>query len=67
MNRIVLFGKIILATTFGVLGTLSILLFPFLISSDDNKTSILGYSYLGLLVISVFIIYLIIKKELKSK
>lgn len=66
MRKEALAGKIVLSSVFGILGTLSILMFPFLIGSDDSKTSIIGYSYLGLLIISIFVIFIILKKELKS-
>lgn len=65
VKKIFLAGKVILMTIFGILGMLSLMMFPFLIGDKDAETSIIGYSYLGLLLISISVIYLIIKKELK--
>ena len=65
MKKIFLAGKILLIAIFGILGTLSLMMFPFLIGNNDTETSIIGYSYLGLLLISISVFYLILKNEFK--
>lgn len=45
MKKLLLISKIVLIAIFGVLGTLSIMMFPFLIGNEDAQTSIVGYSY----------------------
>jgi uncharacterized membrane protein len=67
MKTLFLAGKVLLIATFGILGMLSLMMFPFLIGDEDTQTSIIGYSYLGLLLISISVIYLIVKNELKPK
>lgn len=67
MKKIFLAGKIILIAIFGILGVQSIIMFPFLIGNEDAQTSLIGYSYLGLLLISISTIYLVVRKELKPK
>lgn len=66
MKKIFLAGKVLSIALFGILGTLSLVMFPFLIGNEDKETSIIGYSYLGLLLISTSVIYLIIKNEFNS-
>ena len=66
MKKILLIGKVLLLAVFGVLGWYSLLMFSILIGAIDTETLILGYSYLGLLLISIFVIFLISKNELKQ-
>ena len=66
MKKIFLVGKVLVITIFGILGMLSLMMFPFLIGDKDAETSIIGYSYLGLLLISISVFYLILKNEFKS-
>ena len=65
MRKIYLVGKILAVVVFGILGSLSLMMFPLLIGSVDSETSILGYSYLGILLISISVYYFIISNELK--
>ena len=66
MKKILLIGKVLLLAVFGVLGCYSLLMFSILIGVKDTETLILRYSYLGLLLISIFVIFLISKNELKQ-
>lgn len=66
MKKIFLTIKIILIVIFGISGTLSIIMFPLLIGNNDTETAIIGYYYLGLLLMSISVVYLIIKNELKQ-
>ena len=63
MKKIALATKVLLIAIFGILGILSLAMFPFLIGHEHTETSIIGYSYFALFIISVSIIYLIVKKE----
>ncbi|WP_452224115.1 hypothetical protein [Lacinutrix chionoecetis] len=65
MKNVILAVKVLVLTIFGVLGALSILMFPNLIGHNDPEASLIGYFYLGLLLISVSVFYLILKKEFK--
>ena len=67
MKKIYLAGKVIAMAVFGILGMLSLMMFPFLIGSKDAETSIIGYSYLGLLLVSIFVFHLLVKAELTEK
>lgn len=66
MKKMFLTGKVLTITVFGILGMLSLIMFPSLIGDKEVETSIIGYSYLGLLLMSISVIYFIIRKELKS-
>jgi hypothetical protein len=67
MKKTLLIGKVILITFFGFLGLLSLLLFPNLIeNSNALETKIIGYTYLGLLLTSISVLYFVVKKELKD-
>ena len=65
MKNIVLISKVFILIVFGILGTLSLFMFPGLIGNPDTETSIIGYSYLGLLLTSFGIFYSILKNEIK--
>ena len=66
MKKFFLLAKILLIAIFGILGMLSLMLFPFLIGNKDAEASIIGYSYLGLFLISISVFYLILKNEFKN-
>ena len=66
MKKIFLIGKVLLIAVFGILGMASLMMFSILIGAKDTETLIVGYYYLGLLLISIFVIYLISKNELKQ-
>ena len=66
MKKIILAGKILSITFLVCLGILSLLMFPFLIGDDDRASSIIGYSYFGLLLLSSLAVYFIIRNDLKS-
>jgi len=65
MKKVYFAGKLSLIALFGTLGSLSVVMFPFLIGSEDNATSTLGYSYLGLLFFSIAVVYFVTKKDFK--
>lgn len=44
---------------------LSLMLFPFLIQSKDSFTLKIGYGYLTTFIISSFIIFILLRKELR--
>jgi len=62
MNKLVLPIKAFTLGLFGIFATLSLMHFPFLIGSSNSNDSIIGYSYLALLLISISVIYKIAKK-----
>ncbi|SNR14691.1 hypothetical protein [Tenacibaculum jejuense] len=65
MKKVILATKVILLAIFGIIAALSLLMFPTLIGDNDPKTATLGYSYLGLLLISATLFYFIIRREIK--
>ncbi|CAL2056587.1 hypothetical protein [Tenacibaculum sp. 190524A05c] len=66
MKKVYLGVKIISLAVFGILGMLSLLMFPFLIGESDTETSILGFYYLAIFLISFSVLYFIVKNELKK-
>jgi hypothetical protein len=66
MKTLLITCKALALTLLGLLGCFSMMLFPFLIGSNDSQTAIIGYSYLGVLLLSIALMYLLVKKELKQ-
>ena len=63
MKNFLLVGKIVSLSVIGILSILAILLFPGLITSNDGSTVILGYSYVGILLVFISIIVTVVRKE----
>jgi hypothetical protein len=66
MKKILYAGKLMAIAILGILGIQSIMMFPFLIGNEDSEASIIGYSYLGILLFSTTSIYFMVRNELKA-
>ncbi|WP_299673408.1 hypothetical protein [uncultured Tenacibaculum sp.] len=64
MKKVYITIKVILLAVFGILGGLSLIMFPLLIGAKDSQTSMIGFTYLALLLISISVIFFTIKKDL---
>ncbi|CAM1343990.1 hypothetical protein [Tenacibaculum amylolyticum] len=67
MKQLLFIGKIISILIFGFFAAFSVIMFPLLVGSQDTSTAIIGYSYLGIFLFSITILYLIVKYELKNR
>ena len=65
MKKLLFIGKLVLIVVFGLLAGLSVMMFPALIGSEDVETATIGYGYLVCLVVSLGIVYGLVRKDLR--
>jgi hypothetical protein len=66
LNSKFIFKSLILIVS-GVLCCFSLMMFPFLIlEQNDSATNIIGYYYLGIFIITSFILYFMTRKYFKN-
>ena len=55
MKKLFFASKLLLIVVLATAGTLSLIMFPFLLGDSDPETAIIGWSYFGLLLFSVLL------------